>query len=569
MSRRGTFATSACAVAGLLAIAGCGTSFDRERQRVLYEVQQGQYPTAKARVNDLYDCHQAGEPRKPGKSAESSASLPDKHLLLWRMERGLIANLAGDLAEADVLLDQAADLVDVRRTESLAAETGTFLLNDTLRAYAGRGYEHIQVDYYRILNQLLEAQKDLGLTGASASAAPPSADSANSHYEHAMVRARRMTLEQLKETEDAAASHRYHDDPFARFLAGAVCWALPPGERRDTDQQFAQVMFKRSLEAYEAEATALAHDEHFHYEVTRRPQLVERLFLRHALSYDPQDFEHQAERYHLSADRHAALAPGHGMLLVLDHVGYVVRPQVLSIGFGTFAPPLNDSDRRQGATSSTFRIGALGFWAKGPGSDVVGAWVVPLPDEIMRHMTPGGMAVMGLEMPVHEHEHTHSSPARVVITSITPTDAMVPADAELEVVSDLDAYARATLKDEQPRLLAKTITRAVGKQIAVAQGAIQAKKASGGGAQGNLVGLAVNLLGSAAATFSEQADTRAWTTLPDHIEAALVDVPVGTYSLSLDTRYGTVPLGQVTIPAGQLVVVPARTFPERVPEPHD
>ncbi|MBA2480634.1 MAG: hypothetical protein H0V44_08230 [Planctomycetes bacterium] len=567
MSRPRSTAIGTCAVASLLALVGCGSDFDRERQRVLYEVQQGQYATAKARVNDLYDCHLKGEPKKPGKSAESSAELPDKHQLLWRMERGMIASLAGEHAESDAHLDEAAELVDERRTESLAAETGTFLLNDTVRAFAGFGYEHIQVDYYRILNQLVEAQQALGLIGPANAA--PSRDLATSHYERAVVRARRMTLEQLKETEDAAGSKRYNDDPFARFLAGAVCWALPPGERRDGDQQFAQVMFKRALEAYDAEAKALAKDEHFAYEVARRPRVVERLFLRHALAYDPGDYERQVERFHLAVDPHAALPAGHGMVLLLDHVGYVARPQVLSIGFGTFAPALNDDDRRRGATTSTFRLGAFGFWAKGPGSDVVGAWVVPLPDEIMRHLTPGGMAVMGLQVPVHAHEGARARPARLMIRPAVESDAFVTTDVDLEVVSDIDAYARATLKDEQPRVLAKTITRTVAKQIAVAQGAIQAKRAAGGGAEGSLIGLAVNLVGSAAATATESADTRAWTTLPGHIEAALVDLPAGRYSLDLDTRYGVIPLGAVTVPVGQLVVVPARTFPERVTEPRD
>jgi hypothetical protein len=136
------------------------------------------------------------------------------------------------------------------------------------------------------------------------------------------------------------------------------------------------------------------------------------------------------------------------------------------------------------------------------------------------------------------------------------------------VVSDLDAYARATLKDEQPRLLAKTIIRAVTKQIIAGEAAVQAKKAVGGGAEGALLGAVVNLVGSSTATLSEVADTRAWTTLPDHIEAALIDLPAGSYSIEIESGYGVVPMGSIRVGPGQIVVLPTRTFPDLLPYPN-
>jgi hypothetical protein len=180
--------------------------------------------------------------------------------------------------------------------------------------------------------------------------------------------------------------------------------------------------------------------------------------------------------------------------------------------------------------------------------------------------------VFGMQMPVHDYDKPIPAPARLVARPVgaPPSSDSKPAasyECKLEVVCDLDAYARSTLKDEQPLLLAKSITRAVTKQVVAAQAAVQAKKAGGGGTEGQMLGAVVNLLGSAAATATETADTRAWTTLPDHVEAGLVDLPAGSYSLELETGYSSVPLGTVNIPAGQLVIVPTRTFPERMPEP--
>jgi hypothetical protein len=563
---RAVILVASCAA---LAMSGCGTSFDRERQRTLYEVQTHDYGIAAARINGLYGSNLAGEPKSAGGWTGKDANIDAKQELLWRMERGLVSSLAGDLRSSDLQLDAAAKLVDARRTKSIAAETGTYLLNDNVRPFAAHGYEAIQVDYYRILSQLTQAERAAGLIH-TADAASPSA--AEDHYQKASIRARRMTLDELKETSDEADQHRYRDDPFARFLAGMVTYALPPGSRGEDDEQFTQVMFKRSLDAYLVEQHTLDHDRNFRWEVGHRPHLVERMFLRHCLAYDAGSYADSAKHFGLNPEPKPVLPEGYGSVLVLNHVGFISRPQVLSIGFGSFAPPLSAEESSQGCTNTSFNVAGMGFWAKGPDSEVAGGWVVDLPEDIIKHMTPGGMAIFGLQLPVDAREEPIAPPARVSLRPVSVpaggSDAARTVDAPMEVVSDLDAYARATLKDEQPRLLTKTIIRAVTKQILAAEAAVQSNKAVGGGAEGQALETVVNLFGSAAATFSELADTRAWTTLPDHVEAALIDLPAGGYSLEVEGAYGTTTLGTIEIRPGQVLVVPARTFPQPIPNPN-
>ena len=548
----------------VVAMCGCGTSFDRERQKTLFEVQTKQFPIAAARINGLYGSNEAGEPLAAGGDTGKQAHYDDKQLLLWQMERGLIASLAGDFAAADLHLDAAAKLVDERRTKSIAAETTTYLLNDNARPYAGHGFESIQVDYYRILSQVVQAQTAAGMGD---SAVAPSAEQAADHYEKALSRARRMTLDELKETSDDADEHRYRDDPFARFLAGLVIYALPPSSRTEDDQQFSQVMFKRALDAYVQEQAALGADRHFHWEVGHRPHVVERMFLRHCLAYDPGSYDDEAKHYGLDPQPRPELPSGYGSVLVLNHVDFISRPRILSIGYATMAPTLTSDERAEGSTTTNFSIAGMGFWAKGPNSMVAADWVVPLPQDILDHMTPGGMAVFGMQLPVDAEEDPILAPARVHLTPLTPGPGSEPVIERLEVVSDLDAYARATLKDEQPRLLAKTIIRAVTKQIVAAEAAVQAKKAVGGGEEGAVVETVVNLFGSAAATISETADTRAWTTLPNHVEAALVDLPAGRYSVEIENAYGDHPDGTFDVRAGQVTIVPARTYPIPIQNP--
>ncbi len=559
------FGICVLALAGA-ALAGCGTSFDRERQITLHEVEHHETGEAVGRINRMYDCHEAKEPDHPGGSPSDSASTPEKQLLLWRMERGLVAHLDGNFEASNHHLDDAARLVDERRTKSIAGEAGTLLMNDTLRAYAGHGFEHIQVDYYRILNQLMEAEQADGDVGGPVAVNHADADE---HYGKAITRARRMTLEELPETADAD-QHRYRDDPFARFLAGAVTWALPPSSRREEDQEFAEVMFKRSLEAYATEHRLLGHDKYFHYAVRVRPHLVERLFLRQALAYDPGGYEDAAKHFDLDPRDRPSLAKGDGMLLLIDHVGFISRPRTLSIGFGTIAPAITSGEAAEGCTSSPFTVGGLVFWAKGPGSEVVGGWVVPLPTDVISKLTPGGMGIFGMEMPVHARQKTIPPNGHAVVHAIALDDPSragdVPHDSPLEVVSDLDAYARATLKDDQPKLLAKTIIRVVAKQVVAGEASVQAKHAVGGPA-GQFVGAVVDLVGSGAATLSEIADIRAWTTLPNHIDATLIDLPAGTYNIELAREGASRPLGPVRIHPGQLVILPTRSFPQPIEEP--
>jgi uncharacterized protein len=583
-----------------LALPGCFTARTAERMRVdtLRAVQAGDFATAQGTVNELYESHYEGEPAEAGGSPRKSRELLAKQALLWHMERGVIDHLAGDLLTSNRHLDAAGELVDLRRSANTVKEVTTYVANDTVRDYAGNAFEHTQVDYYRALNRLLQAQRREGTyvpsqlaftpakPGAVKTAAPFALNatdnvSAADNFDRAVNFARRMTINQLQETADAAGGNRYDDDPFARFLAAALTWTPKPGDRSEVNNQFADAMLKRAMQGYTKQAELFTGRQPFRYEVTRRPSLVETFFIRHSRAYDQTSFDERLGLYGLTKDdprlTTSALPKGHGSVLVLNHVGFITRPEVLDIRAvaaqfrGTIRPTPEEAAR--GYTTERFAIGGVVFWAKGPGADIVNFWVpIPVPgDLIEKAIAPGGAAFMGFAIPVHAKDRPIPQPATVRVTSAMGGS---PITHPLEVLSDLDAFARATLKDEQPGVLAKTMIRAVGKQVAAAQLSREAEQATrrsskhdDGTAQ--LVGLVTNLFTSTAATLSEVADTRAWTTLPDHIEGALIDLPPGRYALTLDTPYGPIECGGVTVEADRLVVVPIRTFPEPLPPPRD
>ena len=588
---------------GLLLLPGCFTPRTTERMRMdtMRAVQAGDFPTAIGTTNELFESHFEGEPDETGGKPVQSQEVLTKQALLWHMERGLIDHLAGDVLTSNRHLDMAGELVDIRRSTGVVTEVATYVANDTLRDYAGNAFEHTQVDYYRALNRLLQAQRREGLyvpsqlafTPQVAGAAKPPVPfalnatdnvQASDNYDRAINFARRMTINQLQETTDAAGGNRYDDDPFARFLAAALTYAPKPGDRSEVNTQFADVMLKRAMQGYTKQATVFGNGKQpFRYEVTRRPSLVETFFIRHSRAYDQTNFDERLAQYGIAADdprlQTSALPKGHGSVLVLNHVGFITHPEVLDIRAvaaqfrGTIQP--SPAEVARGHSAHRFEMGGVVFWAKGPGADVVNFWVpIPVPGDLIgKAVAPGGAAFMGFAIPVHAKDRPITQPATVrVRPAMGGNDIASP----MEVLSDLDAFARATLKDEQPGVLAKTMIRAIAKQVAAGQLSREveqgARKKSGDPEKdkqnkevAQVLGLVTNLFASTAATLSEVADTRAWTTLPDHIEGALIDLPPGNYTLVLDTAYGPVECGGVTVQADRLVVVPIRTFPEPLP----
>lgn len=543
-------------VSGLLVL-GCSRERDIGTAREL--AAGGDYPAAAVIFDDIYE---SGLDDKGAPAPDATDGL------VWSLERGLLAHQAGDLVLSGQLLDTASELVEYQRTrwrtETKLKEFGSFVANDAVVPYQGAGFEHVQVDYYRALNRALLAQAELGRwapPGSQASLERPSpqdADDGRKEMEQALSYARRMTLKELKEVLDASGRRRYYDDPYARLLAACLAWAQP--DMLLADYQFADAMLKTARNAYLAQEAELSGQKHFRYEVEGLPTVAERLLIRNGQHYDPQGFRAWAQANDLAFDPAAASLPaGHGMVLVLHHADYVARPRILEIGFLVGGLPQaaapNHAVRR-------FWIGGFAFYARGPGAEIVDAWAaIPIPGQLAGLLAPGGLALARFEIPVHPRDRAVPAPPRV---EARRQAAVVSAD--LEVLSDIDAYARATLKDEQPWVVAKTLTRFLLKQAAVAVAADQT--AQRGGQYGQLMALGVNVAGSVAMSATERADMRSASLLPDRIEGALLDLPAGEHQLELVGRDGRVALGRVRVESGRLVVVPVRGFPDP-PVEHD
>ena len=553
-----------CASSIPLLLVGCKNAVD-VRQEMVYDVQTKAFEQAIPKVNGLYDCVLKGELPESGASKVAEMDdISDKNELIWQMERGSIDSMRFNSAGVKQHLDRASQLVGERRTASLTRAIGTYLANDTAQEYAGNGFEHVLVDYYRSLAALMSAQRLQGIMPATGDE-PWDKDTAVQAMNNI---ARGMAIERIQFNKDNAPDLRYFDDPYARFIAACMVLATPPELRAGDDMGFAWTMLSTACKSYVKQSTVLGGAEGMRYEVPKIPTPVLQLTLTVGSMYDPVGLNTLVQDLGISTEgfKSPALGKDKGMVLVINHTDWITPTDRLEINFtaGIWAgPSVSEAERLRGVSVTPIYAGWSTAWAKGPGSTKATGWTVALAAfgegaRLFGQLAPGTW--IGFEMPTHREDVPIAPPGMAVFGE---------EEQPLVVTSDFDAYARATLKDLQPGVLTKTLARTLTKHIAaevVAAGAREATKDKGAGEQigGWLVGLGAHALASA----SEVADTRHWGLLPDHIETSLAVVTAGKLRVAVRQANGSTEMGDITVPAGRLVIVPVRTFPRPVACPY-
>jgi hypothetical protein len=119
----------------------------------------------------------------------------------------------------------------------------------------------------------------------------------------------------------------------------------------------------------------------------------------------------------------------------------------------------------------------------------------------------------------------------------------------VETLVNVDAMARRLLKDQLPGIIGRTVVRAIAKS------ALQSQAQKSGGA---VAGLVVGVLSIA----TEQADERAWRSLPERLAIARAVLPRGEQTLEFQTGSGTY-RGKIRID-NKMTIVPIRLVEGRV-----
>ncbi len=161
---------------------------------------------------------------------------------------------------------------------------------------------------------------------------------------------------------------------------------------------------------------------------------------------------------------------------------------------------------------------------------------------------PEGATVVKVAFPqIHTHRPGNPYMEMTVAGKTTRSFVALP----------ISAIAVKAMRDKLPRIWKDAIIRAVTK-AATTKGAGAAGHAAGGGLLGGLV----EKVTSAAMQATEEADKRAWTTLPSRIEVARLFVPAGVHNVQVHLpRGGRANITGVKVKAGKRVLITYRTLP--------
>ena len=179
---------------------------------------------------------------------------------------------------------------------------------------------------------------------------------------------------------------------------------------------------------------------------------------------------------------------------------------------------------------------------------------------------PGGDYLLGRSLPESStgYSTAHVAFPRVVtrpptFDRITLRAGSFRADSEL--VLPIDRIAHETQRDKLPRIFQRAVIRAIAKAGSQKTAQKASDKLASKGRVGTLLGLILNTGVKTANNLTEEADKRAWTTLPARIEVARMYLPAGTHDLSLTLPNGkTRTMSGVRLAAGQRLFITHRTL---------
>ncbi len=469
-------------------------------------------------LNKLYDRHLAEF------GADDADDGSSKHALLWRFERGTVDFIGREYGRSLDHFRAAARHGRDLRTASATRVAASYLLNDTVRTYIGEPFEHSYVPYYGMLAALFLGQQMDGTWSPPpvAGAAPePQTDSARTWYDRAASGTIALEDSLRAASEGDWGESTYRDNAFLHFIAAATrhaTSALPD------DRQSAALYARRAWDAYKADGPV--------------PTPARLLLPRIVAAAD------RAGAREMAGGQPDALpSPDHGTVLIIEEVGFVPKREQMRIMAIAGAPP-----------GPAHNLGGVFVWVDGPYQEEFNNWaVIPLPGEWVRKLHGGAVGIFGFELPV--------------LPVNRPRGAFGRADqAAMEPVDDVRRHAQLCFDDHKAKRLTTTLIRVIGKLVAtrVAVGA-GARSATNDDSAQRLLTDVLWALTSAGVTFSEQADTRCWTLLPDRIAAAAIDLPAGVHTVNLSRADGvSMPLGVVRVRPGKLTIVHARSFPADV-----
>ena len=214
-----------------------------------------------------------------------------RNRFLYRVERAMILDRMGQLAQSRKLLLEADKIADELYTLSLTKTAATMLVNESVSDYSGEDYEKVAIHSILALSFLEEGK-----------------------LESAQVEARKINTKLAEITANYTSKHaNYREDAFARYLSGLIFEAL--GRTDD-----AIIAYRKAL------AQMTRHPYRNYYVGALSPALVKALYKLAVQRNRTKIIAELTKNYpSLVADykRHLAATPGGGELVVIHEAGNI------------------------------------------------------------------------------------------------------------------------------------------------------------------------------------------------------------------------------------------------------
>jgi len=395
-----------------------------------------------------------------------------KDRVLYLLNKGMVLRMKREFAASNEALEAAKQEMERLYAASVSENALSILVNDATVSYAGDDYEQVLVHLYMALNYL-----ELG-----------------ERYE-ARVEALQVDAK-LREIGENIPANKFTEDALSRYLTGMSYEEL--GEWSD-----AMIAYRKAYEAYKK------YQENFSIPIPAMLKLdLVRLAQREGLTDELAQYR---KEFDIAPEKNNAPAKKNKKAIKTEAVKTEPEGELVFILNNGLAPIKREE--------------VIGTWAPPP-SVVVDAAKRPrrgLPPRSSSRAFSESSAppiLVNIALPYYESRPNRIASARISVSG---------KQADTQMMEDIDAIARASLKSRMPAITARTVARAISK--GVIQESVDRAGQQGDDAAVRLIG---SLLVRVAAIATERADTRSWLTLPANVQLARLTLPPGSYDVTVE-----------------------------------
>lgn len=166
-----------------------------------------------------------------------------KSEVLYYLDTGLLQHYNNDWQASITNLSAAEQNIYDLYTKSITAEIGTFILNDTVRDYAGEDYEDIYLNVFNSLNYYHQGKIDDAVVETNR--AINKITTLSNKYQQELIKAR-----QAAKLETEFKSISFHDSALAEYLRMLYCRSIGDYDGASTNQRMIKDAFITQKKLY-------------------------------------------------------------------------------------------------------------------------------------------------------------------------------------------------------------------------------------------------------------------------------------------------------------------------------